>query len=142
MVTTDKQPINNRETMQGKIHKHPRANTAGFDANPQNINRAGRPRRLVSTVIKDLESKGVERVSQTDVKDTFLMLINLEIEELEGITKSKKHPAIVRIVAREMLGGKGFDVIEKMLDRAIGKSEENIKVGGMTINFVDNSNNK
>lgn len=119
-------------SMQSKIHKQPKHNTAGFDANPQNINREGRPRRLVSGVIKELESKGVERVSQTDVKDTFLMLINLEIEELEEITKSKKHPAIVRIVAKEMLGGKGFDVIEKMLDRAIGKSEENIKVGGFS----------
>lgn len=119
-------------SMQSKIHKQPKHNTAGFDVNPQNINRKGRPRRLVSGVIKELESKGVERVSQTDVRDTFLMLINLEIEELEEITKSKKHPAIVRIVAREMLGGKGFDVIEKMLDRAIGKSEENIKIGGIS----------
>lgn len=111
-----------------KIHKHPNAGKGNFAKNPQNINRNGRPRRLVSGVIAELEKKGVERVSQSNVKDVFLMLINLEINEVEEIVNDKSQPALVRIVGREMLSGKGFDIIEKMLDRAIGKSNENIKV--------------
>ncbi len=127
--------------MQGKIHKHAKANTAGFDKNPQNINRSGRPRMLVSSVIKNLKEKGVESVSKTDIRDTFLMLINLNISELKDIQNDVEHPAIVRIVAKEMLGGKGFDVIEKMLDRAIGKSEENINSTVTTvINLGDGKN--
>ena len=111
-----------------KIHKHPKANTAGFAQNPENINRKGRPRKLVSGVIVELKNKGVERVSQSDVKDVFLMLINLETNEIKEIINDEKQPAIIRIVGREMLSGKGFDIIEKMLDRAIGKSNENINI--------------
>ena len=111
-----------------KIHKHPKANTAGFAQNPENINRKGRPRKLVSGVIIELKNKGVEKVSQSDVKDVFLMLINLETNEIKEIINDEKQPAIIRIVGREMLSGKGFDIIEKMLDRAIGKSNENINI--------------
>lgn len=103
-----------------------------FEKNDPRINRKGRPRRLVSNIIEELKKKGVERVSKTDVIDTYLMLINLEISELESMVKDKDQPALVRIVGKEILGSKGFDVIEKMLDRAIGKSEENIKLGGIT----------
>lgn len=98
----------------------------------QSGNPKGRPRLLVSSVIEQMKSKGVESISQYDIKATFLMLLNLEIPELESMVKDKAQPVLVRIVGKEMLGGKGFDVIEKMLDRAIGKSEENIKLGGIT----------
>lgn len=91
------------------------------------INREGRPRKMVSGVIVELKNKGVEKVSQSDVKDVFLMLINLETNEIKEIINDEKQPAIIRIVGREMLSGKGFDIIEKMLDRAIGKADENIK---------------
>lgn len=103
-----------------------------FVKNDPRINRKGRPRRLVSNIIEELKKEGVERVSQTDVKDIYLMLINLKISEIESKVKDKDQPALVRIVGKEILGGKGFDVIEKMLDRAIGKSEENIKVGAIS----------
>ena len=98
----------------------------------QSGNPKGRPRLLVSSVIEQMKNKGVESISQYDIKATFLMLLNLEIPELESMVKDKDQPVLVRIVGKEMLGGKGFDVIEKMLDRAIGKSEENIKLGGIT----------
>lgn len=119
--------------MTGKIHEHPNAGKGDFSANPQNINLKGRPRRLVSNVISELKEKGVKSVSQTDIKDTFLMLINLEISEVEELIKDDKCPAIVRIVGKEMLGGKGFEVIEKMIDRAIGKSEETVNHKGVDV---------
>lgn len=98
----------------------------------QSGNPEGRPRLLVSSVIEQMKNKGVESISQYDIKATFLMLLNLTIQEIESMVKDKDQPVLVRIVGKEMLGGKGFDVIEKMLDRAIGKSDENIKLGGIT----------
>lgn len=97
-----------------------------FVKNDPRINRKGAPRRLVSNVIEELKKEGVERVSQTDVKDIYLMLINLKISEIEYKVKDKDQPALVRIVGKEILGGKGFDVIEKMLDRAIGRPDSKI----------------
>src|SRR5678815_4389889 len=92
----------------------------------QSGNPKGRPRLLVSSVIEQMKNEGVERVSQADVKDTYLMLINLKMSEIESKVKDKDQPALVRIVGKEILGGKGFDVIEKMLDRAIGKPASKI----------------
>lgn len=92
----------------------------------QSGNPKGRPRLLVSSVIEQMKNEGVERVSQADVKDTYLMLINLKMSEIESKVKDKDQPALVRIVGKEILGGKGFDVIEKMLDRALGKPDSKI----------------
>ena len=98
----------------------------------QSGNPKGRPRLLVSSVIKAMEAKGVEKVSHLEVKDTFLRLINLEVGEVEQMVKDAKQPALIRIVGKEMLGGKGFDIIEKMLDRALGKAEETVTMNTNT----------
>lgn len=98
----------------------------------QSGNPKGRPRLLVSSVIKEMEAKGVEKVSHLEVKDTFLRLINLEVGEVEQMVKDAKQPALIRIVGKEMLGGKGFDIIEKMLDRALGKAEETVTMNTST----------
>ncbi|HHX60345.1 MAG TPA: hypothetical protein GX707_06360 [Epulopiscium sp.] len=81
---------------------------------------------LVSSVIEQMKNKGVESVSQSDVKETFLMLINLELLEIKELVKDERQPAIVRIVGKEMLSGKGFNIIERMLDRALGKPDSKI----------------
>lgn len=93
----------------------------GRSGNPK-----GRPRLLVSSVIEQMKNKGIESVSQSDVKETFLMLINLELLEIKELVKDERQPAIVRIVGKEMLSGKGFNIIERMLDRALGKPDSKI----------------
>ncbi len=116
-----------KENYTGRIHEHPNAGKGNFAKNPQNINRKGRPRKMVSGIITELKERGVEKVSPADVKEVFLMLINLEKNEIEEISEDEKQPIITKIVSKEMLSGKGFDIIEKMLDRAIGKADENVK---------------
>ena len=92
----------------------------------QSGNPNGRPRLLVSSVIEQMKNKGIESVSQSDVKETFLMLINLELLEIKELVKDERQPAIVRIVGKEMLSGKGFNIIERMLDRALGKPDSKL----------------
>lgn len=96
----------------------------------QSGNPKGRPRLLVSSVIAELKERGVEQVSRSDVKEVFMMLVNLETKEIEEIVKDKRQPALVRIVSKELLGGKGFEIIEKMLDRAMGKADSKIELSG------------
>ena len=98
----------------------------GFDKNPQNINRNGRPRKLITDVIAQLEEQGIKPATKPDIQDIYMRLINVEIPELEQIVKDSTQPVLVRIVGKNVLSGKGFDIIEKMLDRSIGKAMNSI----------------
>ena len=109
----------------------------GFDKNPQNINRNGRPRKLITDVIAQLEEQGIKPATKPDIQDIYMRLINIEIPELEKIVKDAEQPVLVRIVGKNILSGKGFDIIEKMLDRSIGKAEQktDITTGGVALNI-------
>ena len=42
--------------MKGKIHEHPKANSNGFDKNPQNINKSGQNASLMKSIMKKLRT--------------------------------------------------------------------------------------
>jgi len=100
----------------------------GFDKNPQNINRTGLNRKLISSVNVNLENLGYKEATKNDILSCYLRLIQLPIPELESMVKDNSQPALVRIVGKEVLSGKGFDVIEKILDRGIGKPTQNVEM--------------
>ena len=112
-------------------------NVNGFQKNPQNINRNGRPRKMIADVIDELEKQGIKPATKPDIQDIYMRLINVEIPELEQIVKDQTQPVLVRIVGKNVLSGKGFDIIEKMLDRSIGKAEQktDITTGGVALNI-------
>ena len=112
-------------------------NVNGFQKNPQNINRKGRPRKMIADVIAELEKQGIKAATKSDILDIYMRLINMEIQELEQIVKDTTQPVLVRIVGKNILSGKGFDTIEKMLDRSIGKAEQktDITTGGSPLNI-------
>jgi len=88
--------------------------------------KGGRPRKLIGTVNKELEEKGVLEASKAEILSCYLRLVNLSIEELETIEADNTQPALIRIVSKNILSGKGFEIIEKMLDRGIGKAEQSV----------------
>ena len=112
-------------------------NVNGFQKNPQNINRNGRPRKMIADVVAELEKQGIKAATKPDIQDIYMRLINIEIPELEQIVKDTAQPVLVRIVGKNVLSGKGFDIIEKMLDRSIGKAEQktDITTGGVALNI-------
>jgi len=101
-------------------------NTNGFQKNPQNINRSGANRKLVSSVIKELQDKGVEPATAGEIKDSYLRFLNLSEKELMEISKDTEQPMLNRIVANAIISNKGFEVIQQLLDRAIGKANQSI----------------
>ena len=109
----------------------------GFDANPQNINKTGANRKSIATVNVDLEANGYKAASKQDIIDCYLRLINIDLKELGDMVKDDSQPAMIRIVGKAILSGKGFDVIEKVLDRGIGKADNKVDVtsGGENINI-------
>lgn len=100
----------------------------GFDKNPQNINRSGANRKTINAVNLELEKSGYTEASTNDVVSCYLRLINIDIPELTKMVADNLQPSMVRIVGKAILSGKGFDVIEKMLDRSIGKAVQNVDV--------------
>tara|TARA_R110002110_G_scaffold48419_6_gene144356 strand:- start:102 stop:503 length:402 start_codon:yes stop_codon:yes gene_type:complete len=100
----------------------------GFDKNPQNINRTGANRKSISSVNIELEAKGIKAASKKDILDCYLRLINIDLKELGAMVKDEEQPAMIRIVGKSIMSGKGFDVIEKVLDRGIGRPDNNVDV--------------
>ncbi len=80
----------------------------------------GRPKNLVSSILETLKKDG-ELVTRSLVEQTYQILLSLTQGQLTKIATDLKQPMINRIVAKEMLGKKGFEIIEKMMDRANGK---------------------
>lgn len=99
-----------------------------FATQKQNINRKGRPRKTISAVNLELEKAGFVEVSSNDIKSCYLRLINLDLKTLKEMSSNQEQPAMVRIVGKSILSGRGFDVIEKMLDRSIGKAEQKVQM--------------
>ena len=92
---------------------------------------------MIADVIAELEKQGIKAATKPDIQDIYMRLINMEIQELEQIVKDTTQPVLVRIVGKNILSGKGFDIIEKMLDRSIGKAEQktDITTGGVALNI-------
>ena len=93
----------------------------------QTGNPNGRPKKLVSSILADLKNKG-ELVTRHMVTETYQVLMSLNEEQLKGIANDKEQPMLNRIVAKEMLSKKGFDIIERMMDRANGKANINATI--------------
>lgn len=108
----------------------------------QSGNVKGQPRKLISVVISDLKKEGIAEVSKVEIKSVYMMLLNLKILELEERVKDNNQPALVRIVGKAILSNKGFDVIERVLDRAMGKPTQEIEnIGNAIIVQVGHRNN-
>jgi hypothetical protein len=51
-------------------------------------------------------------------------------EELKSIVENKEQPMLMRICAQNIMSKKGFEIIERMLDRAIGKAVQKTELSG------------
>ena len=95
-----------------------------FKKGDKRINRKGRPKKLIGTVNEELEEKGFKEATKQEIISCYLRLINVGVPELEKMSKNRQHPALVRIVSENIISGKGFDIIERMLDRGVGRPEQ------------------
>ena len=96
----------------------------GFDKRPENINRKGRPRLTVKKLIEDVEKEGGIVLSRGDIEKLYSMLLDRTQDELTKTTNDKDASMVIRIVAKSMLGSRGFEIVEKMLDRANGRPSQ------------------
>lgn len=100
----------------------------GFDKNPENINRNWRPRKWISLVNAELKEKWYEPATKADIEENYMALLQLEEIELKKLLEDKSKPMLIRILVKNMLWWKWFDIIEKMLDRWIWKAIQKSEV--------------
>lgn len=81
----------------------------------------GRPRKLVSSVLKGMKDVGVEPVSAIQVAEVMETMLNATKAELVATANDETQPFLVRIVAKELLSKQGWFVLSSVLDRAHGK---------------------
>jgi len=105
----------------------------GFDKNPNNINRKGRPKRLVSGLIVELKNKGYEKVTTNQINELIELIIGLDRDEIIRLGTDTEQPMYVRIVARKLASTNDkdlFETIEKLLDRGHGKPTQKTELSG------------
>ena len=99
-----------------------------FRANPQNINKNGRPRKTTRMLIEQLEAEGITNVRPLDVKNIYEKLMNASKEKLAEIEADEAQPMAVRIAAKQLLSPRGWEIVNDILDRAHGKASQRTEV--------------
>ena len=108
----------------------------------------GRPRKTITTVLADLKEKGVKIPTAREVSEIFITIATMQEDELKAMLSDKEQPMMNRIIAKNILDKRGLDVIERLIERAYGRTEQRIdittngkdlKPDPITIRFVGNN---
>jgi len=104
----------------------------GESGNPK-----GRPRKLVSHVLAELKEKGVDPVKPVDIVAIYEQLLNVTQEEITDLVNDVDAPYSIRLVAAAMTQkNRGFEIIERMIDRAHGRPKNELELGGKMEPFL------
>ncbi len=99
-------------------------NTGGFKKgdDPRRY-KGGRPKKLVGYINEELEAEGYDPVKPDQIKQAFLTLVQLPFHRVKEFAHNTKDdvPMLYQLVAKEMLGKRGLEMLERLLDRAVGK---------------------
>lgn len=94
----------------------------------QTGNPKGRPPMSVQSICKQLKKDGYKQFGKQDVQQVYLYCMALPQTKMEQMLQDKDTPFIVRLCIRTLMGKKGFEAAEKMLDRALGKATEKLDI--------------
>jgi len=85
-------------------------------------NPKGRPKKGIALCNEMLTKKWYKPATRQDIEENYMHLMNLGEKELQEIKDDEKQPMLIKVLAKNILSEKWFDVVEKMLDRWIWKA--------------------
>lgn len=99
---------------------------------PQN---RGRKPKVFSSIAADFKAQGIESATPERVREAYELLLALPLQDVLAIAgkptdKENLYPALLRLVASEMLGRRKREMLDSMLDRAHGKPTQALKHEG------------
>lgn len=86
----------------------------------QSGNPKGRPKKSLDEN-NILTSSNQKALKLAQMKDALAMLLVLTENELRNLVADKATPLMLRLVAKGLLSGNGFEVLEKVLNRVFGR---------------------
>lgn len=104
-------------------------------------NKTGRKKRLVADVNASLENEGYPAVTRQQIVSAYMQIIQLPITRIQDMAnKNSNYPFMYKLIAKELLGKRGGEIMERMLDRAIGKpTQEIVEQNTMRVVFEYNN---
>ena len=102
-------------------------NTNGFDKNKGNIV-PWRPKKGIALCNEQLKEAWYEPATKQDIETNYMSILNLEESKLKEMVNDTTQPMLIRILIKNMLSWKWFDIVEKMLDRWIWKAVQKDEV--------------
>lgn len=132
---------------QGSNKGHDNIKGKTFRERPENINKKGRPPKLLHQVNNDLKAKGYTPVSETQIIEAYELILQLDKKQIEELINDKTKPYFLTLVARWMDSARGMEMLDRIMDRAFGRvrirqemdikipDKQIIKIGGQDIEF-------
>jgi len=96
----------------------------GFDKNPENINKKGRPKKPVL-------SMKVEGYKLAEINDTIQMMVSMTADELKKIWDNPNSTILEKTMAsalRKSIEKGNLDSVETLLNRVYGKPKEKVDI--------------
>jgi len=91
----------------------------------QSGNPKWKPKSVFTQMLLDMKKQG-EAVTPEQITTAYSIVFSYSEEQLKKAANDIKMPMPIRIVAKEILWKRWFDIIETMLDRAHGKAKQSI----------------
>lgn len=95
---------------------------------PEDINREWRPKSSIRKVNDAILAQWHQPISKSEIEETFRLLTGLTEDSLLQLSNDEENPILVRTVAHYLIKDwrSWISAIDKVLDRAIGSSEQPI----------------
>lgn len=100
-----------------------------FRERPEAINKNGRPKLFVSTLIDELEKQGIANVKPSQIVNIYEKLINLNLKQLAELANNDDAAWLIRQTAKQMLKNPE-KAMQEILDRAHGKAKQSVDIEG------------
>jgi len=110
------------------------------------FNPKGRPKNTLRVIIDEMTQNGYAIPTKDEIRESLIVCAFGTEDQIKSLVTDKTKPMALRVIARQVIGDGGFDAIEKILDRVVGRmlditsnDKEITKPDPIVIEVIDSS---